>query len=151
MAKKPVDLELIRALAELLHETDLTEIEIGEDENKIRIARSYAAAAPIMAPAAAPPPSAPEAAPAPAETSSPAPKEGAIPSPMVGTAYLSAEPGSPAFVRVGDKVSEGDTLLIVEAMKVMNPITAPRAGTVTEILVENEQPVEYGQPLVVLS
>ncbi|MEM9288526.1 MAG: acetyl-CoA carboxylase biotin carboxyl carrier protein [Pseudomonadota bacterium] len=151
MAKKPVDLELIRALAELLHETDLTEIEIGEDENKIRIARSYAAAAPIMAPAAAPPPSAPEAAPTPAETSSPAPKEGAIPSPMVGTAYLSAEPGSPAFVRVGDKVSEGDTLLIVEAMKVMNPITAPRAGTVTEILVENEQPVEYGQPLVVLS
>ncbi|MEM6832262.1 MAG: acetyl-CoA carboxylase biotin carboxyl carrier protein [Pseudomonadota bacterium] len=151
MAKKPVDLELIRALAELLHETDLTEIEIGEDENKIRIARSYAAAPPIMAPAAAPPPSAPEAAPTPAETSSPAPKEGAIPSPMVGTAYLSAEPGSPAFVRVGDKVSEGDTLLIVEAMKVMNPITAPRAGTVTEILVENEQPVEYGQPLVVLS
>ena len=148
MSKRSVDFDLIRELAALLHETDLTEIEVGDDDNRIRIARGgvpMAAAVP-----SAPTPAAP-ATPAPAsEPAKAAAPDGAVPSPMVGTAYLSSEPGSPPYVRVGDHVSEGDTLLIVEAMKVMNPITAPRAGTVKEILVENEQPIEFGQPLIVL-
>lgn len=148
MSKRSVDFDLIRELAALLHETDLTEIELGDDDNRIRIARG---GVPMVAPApvAAPAPAAP-AAPAPADAGKAAAPDGAIPSPMVGTIYLSAEPGSPPYVRVGDQVAEGDTLLIVEAMKVMNPITATRSGVVKEILVENQQPVEFGQPLVVL-
>ncbi|MEM7569203.1 MAG: acetyl-CoA carboxylase biotin carboxyl carrier protein [Pseudomonadota bacterium] len=150
MAKRRVDVDLIRELAALLHETDLTEIEIGDDADRIRIARTVSSI-PMQAPAAPQPPApapAAEAAPAP---SAPSPAEGAVTCPMVGTAYLSSEPGAPPYVRVGDIVAEGDTLLIVEAMKVMNPITAPRAGKVEQILVENQQPVEFGEPLVVLS
>lgn len=146
MSKRSVDFDLIRELAALLHETDLTEIEVGDDDNRIRIARGAVAAA--IAPAA--PTAAPAAVAPAAETGKNAAPDGAVPSPMVGTVYLSAEPGSPQYIRVGDRVSEGDTLLIVEAMKVMNPITAPRGGTVKEILVENQQPIEFGQPLIVL-
>lgn len=148
MSKRSVDFDLIRELAALLHETDLTEIEVGDDDNRIRIARTLAAVA-----AAAPVTAAPAALAAPiAETaaSGSAVPLGAVPSPMVGTVYLSSDPSTAPYIRVGDQVSEGDTLLIVEAMKVMNPITSPRSGTVKEILVENQQPIEFGQPLVIL-
>lgn len=148
MSKRSVDFDLIRDLAALLHETDLTEIEIGDDDSRIRVARGGVPVAAAV-PAAAPAPVAPAPA-APVDAAKAAAPDGAIPSPMVGTIYLSAEPGSPPYVRVGDQVAEGDTLLIVEAMKVMNPITATRSGVVKEILVENQQPVEFGQPLVVL-
>lgn len=154
MSKRSVDIDLIRELANLLHETDLSEIEVGENANRIRIARGGvpmampAATAPVAAAPAAPAPQlAPAPSPEPEKAGAPA---GAVPSPMVGTIYLSSEPSSPPYVRVGDTVAEGDTLVIIEAMKVMNPITAPRAGVVKEILVENQQPVEFGQPLVVL-
>ncbi len=146
-----VDTALVRELAEMLGETGLTEIEVEDGERKIRVSRGGGvpmAAAPMQmaAPAqAAPAPTAaapvPEAAPA-ADTA------GAIKSPMVGTVYLAAEPGAPNFVKVGDSVKEGQTLVIVEAMKVMNPITADKAGTVKAIHVENAQPVEFDQPLV---
>jgi acetyl-CoA carboxylase biotin carboxyl carrier protein len=148
-----VDIKLVRELAELLAETGLTEIEVEDDDRKIRVARGggvmMAAPAPVAhapAPAAAPA-QAPSAAPA-AET--PADVAGALKSPMVGTAYLTPEPGAQPFVKVGDTVKQGDTLLIVEAMKVMNPIAADKAGTIKAILVENAQPVEYDQPLVVI-
>jgi acetyl-CoA carboxylase biotin carboxyl carrier protein len=139
-----VDAELVRELAVLLDETNLTEIEVQDGDRKIRVARNVAvaAAAPVYAPAAI---SVPAAAP---ETAADHP--GAVKSPMVGTAYLSAEPGARAFVSPGDKVTVGQTLLIVEAMKVMNSIAAPRAGTVKAVLVENGQPVEYDQPLVIV-
>ncbi len=150
-----IDTKLVRELADLLSETGLTEIEVEDGDRKIRVSRG-AAPAPAAAAAIAAP-AAPAADPAPAETPAPAPAstpaadmEGAVKSPMVGTAYLSSEPGTPAFVKVGDTVKEGDTLLIVEAMKVMNPITATASGTVKAILVENAQPVEYGQPLAVI-
>jgi acetyl-CoA carboxylase biotin carboxyl carrier protein len=147
-----IDTALVRELAELLGETGLTEIEVEDGERKIRVARGSVAAAPafLSAPPASPPPAAPavsEAAPAPA----PAEHANAVKSPMVGTVYLSAEPGAAPFVSVGQAVKPGDTLVIVEAMKVMNPITAPAAGTVKAILVENAQPVEYDQPLVVVA
>ena len=147
-----VDINLVRELAELLAETGLTEIEVEDDDRKIRVARGAVAvaAAPVMAaaPAAsAAAPVAPAAAPvAPAVDD----HAGAIKSPMVGTVYLSPEPGAANFVKVGDSVSEGQTLLIVEAMKVMNPIAADKSGTIKAILVENAQPVEYDQPLVVI-
>ena len=149
-----IDSKLVRELAELLGETGLTEIEVEDGDRKIKVSRGavgVVAAAP--APAAAPAAAAPAAAtPAPAaEQASPAQDlTGAILSPMVGTVYLAAEPGADNFVSVGDSVKEGDTLLIVEAMKVMNPITADKAGTVKAILVENAQPVEFDQPLVVI-
>jgi acetyl-CoA carboxylase biotin carboxyl carrier protein len=151
-----VDVELVRQLAELLDTTNLTEIEVEEGARKIRVARKAAAvAAPVhYAPApppplaAAPPPQAPVA--AEVGASAPASAANAVKSPMVGTAYLSAEPGAKPFVAVGQSVAAGDTLLIVEAMKVMNPITAPAAGTVRLILVDNGQPVEFDQPLVVV-
>ena len=147
-----VDTKLVRQLAELLAETGLTEIEVADGERSIRVARGAVAAPVAMtAPAALPgevpaPTAAPAPAPAPA-----ADLTNAIRSPMVGTAYLTAEPGADPFVKVGDKVKAGDTLLIVEAMKVMNPITAPRSGTVKQLLVENGQPVEFDQPLVLLA
>ena len=146
-----VDTSLVRELAEMLGETGLTEIEVEDGDRKIRVSRgggvAMAAAAP--APVAAAAPAAP-AAPA-AEAAAPAvDTAGAIKSPMVGTVYLAAEPGAPDFVKVGDSVKEGQTLVIVEAMKVMNPITADKAGTVKSILVENAQPVEFDQPLVVV-
>lgn len=146
-----VDTALVKELAELLAETGLTEIEVEDGERKIRVARGGVPVTHVApAPVAAAPVSAAPAAAAPAEAAAPAVDGTAVKSPMVGTVYLSSEPGSPAFVKVGDTVKAGDTLLIVEAMKVMNPITAPAAGTVNAILVENAQPVEYDQPLVVI-
>ncbi|MEQ8410797.1 MAG: acetyl-CoA carboxylase biotin carboxyl carrier protein [Erythrobacter sp.] len=145
-----IDTALVRELAELLGETGLTEIEVEDDDRKIRVARSaapVAASVPAAAPAA--PVSVP-AAPAP-QADAPADTADAVASPMVGTAYLAPEPGAANFVKPGDKVAEGDTLLIVEAMKVMNPIHADRSGTVKAVLVENAQPVEFGQPLVVIA
>jgi len=147
-----IDVDLVRQLAEMLDATDLTEIEVEDGDRKIRIARKAAQVAPApmqyAAPAAAP--AAPALA-APEIVASPAPSTtNAVKSPMVGTVYLSAEPGAKAFVSPGDKVAAGDTLLIVEAMKVMNPIVAPSAGTVKALLVENGQPVEFDQPLVVV-
>ena len=145
-----VDINLVRELAELLAETGLTEIEVEDDDRKIRVARgaiAVAAAAPVMAAAPTATPTAPVAAP-----TAPAVEDhaGAIKSPMVGTAYLSPEPSAANFVKVGDTVNEGQTLLIVEAMKVMNPIAADKSGTIKAILVENAQPVEFDQPLVVI-
>lgn len=152
-----IDTALVRELAELLNETGLTEIEVEDDDRKIRVSRgAVAAAQPVYAAAPAAPASAPAphaAAPAPAEAAAPAGPDmtNAVKSPMVGTCYLAAEPGAAPFIAVGKDVKEGDTLLIVEAMKVMNPITAPRSGTVTAILIDNAQPVEFDQPLVVIS
>ena len=142
------DSALIRELALLLDETSLTEIEIERAGLRVRVARnvSIAASVPaqVQAAAAALPSSAPVASPDLAK------HPGAVPSPMVGTAYRAAEPGAPAFIEVGAKVTAGQTLLIIEAMKTMNQIPAPKAGTVTQILFENGQPVEFGEPLVVI-
>jgi acetyl-CoA carboxylase biotin carboxyl carrier protein len=143
-----VDVDLVRELAELLDATSLTEIEVEHGDRKIRVARKpgaqaapqYYASAPQSMPAAA----------LPVEAAPVAVAVNAVKSPMVGTVYLSAEPGAEPFIKVGATVKAGDTLLIVEAMKVMNPITAPSAGTVKAVLVENSQPVEYDQPLVVV-
>lgn len=152
-----IDTALVRELAELLNETGLTEIEVEDDDRKIRVSRgAVASAAPVYAAAPAPVAAAPApaaAAPAPAEAAAPAGPDlkNAVKSPMVGTCYLAPEPGAAPFVTVGQAVKEGDTLLIVEAMKVMNPITAPRAGTITAILIETAQPVEFDQPLVVIA
>lgn len=153
-SKMNVDIELVRELAELLSETGLSEIEVEDGERKLRVAREIQAthyAPPLpqaMSAPAAPQPQG-DGAPQPAADSGPD-LANAVPSPMVGTVYLAAEPGASDFVSVGDKVTEGQTLLIIEAMKVMNPITAPRAGTVKAILVDNAQPVEFDQPLVVI-
>ena len=148
-----VDTALVRELAEMLGDTGLTEIEVEDGERKIRVSRGGGVAmAAAPAPVAAPAPAAPTAA-APVPESAAAPEAdtaGAIKSPMVGTVYLASEPGAANFVKVGDSVTEGQTLLIVEAMKVMTPITADKAGTVKAILVENAQPVEFDQPLVVI-
>jgi acetyl-CoA carboxylase biotin carboxyl carrier protein len=146
--KMNVDTALVRKLADMLSETGLTEIEVEDGDRKIRVSRGAA-----VAPAAPAVTAAPAAATSPAAEAAPAPgpdMSGAIKSPMVGTVYLSSEPGTAPFVKVGDQVSAGDTLLIVEAMKVMNPITAAKSGTVSAILVESGQPVEYDQPLVVV-
>ena len=156
MAEDNLRFELILQLAELLDQSSLTEIEVEDEGVRIRVARTAApvatAPAPMVMHHAAPPAAAPHAAPAPAETgaSAPATAANAVKSPMVGTVYLAAEPGASPFVSVGTQVAAGDTVLIVEAMKVMNPITAPSAGTVREVLVGNGQPVEFDQPLVVL-
>lgn len=150
-----IDPAFVRALAELLDDTQLSEIEVEDGERKVRVARTLtAAAAPVAfapAPVAAPVAAAPAAA-APAALATPAADSfaDAVKSPMVGTVYLAAEPGAPNFASVGSAVKEGDTILIIEAMKVMNPITAPATGTIKAILVENAQPVEYDQPLVVI-
>ena len=142
-----VDAALVRQLAELLDETHLTEIEVQDGERKIRVARTVAAIAATAATIAAPTPAAPvaEAPTAPAPSSA-----NAIKSPMVGTVFLAAEPGAKPFAGVGDTVSEGQTLVIIEAMKVMNPIAAPRAGKVVQVMVANGQPVEFDQPLLVV-
>ena len=149
-----VDVNLVRQLAELLDATHLTEIEVEEGDRKIRVARKAAPqAAPVHyapAPLAAAPAALAAAAPVEAGAMAPAVSANAVKSPMVGTAYLAAEPGAKPFVSVGQSVSAGDTLLIVEAMKVMNPIVAATAGTVRQILIENGQPVEFDQPLVVV-
>ncbi|MBO6635292.1 acetyl-CoA carboxylase biotin carboxyl carrier protein [Parvibaculum sp.] len=150
MSKAGVDQELIRQLAALLTETDLSEIEIETDNLKLRVARQVSAAVAHVAPAAAPaaaPASAPAAVPTAAEAAS---HPGAVTSPMVGTAYLSPEPGAPTFVQPGTNVSEGQTILIIEAMKTMNHIPAPRSGKLTAVLVDDGQPVEFGEPLFVI-
>ena len=152
--EKPADeRELIRELAMLLDETNLTEIEIERAGLRLRVARniSIAAAAPVSyqpAPVAAAPAAASVAAATSAADISKHP--GAVPSPMVGTAYLASEPGAKPFIDVGSKVKVGDTLIIIEAMKTMNQIPATRTGTVTQILVEDGQPVEFGEPLVII-
>ena len=161
MAKKPHDSDVafITAMAELLNQQDLTEIEVDREyaendtmtvrvskaQNVVAAPMAVPAAAPLAAPVAAAPPAA--AAPT---GDDPASHPGAVTSPMVGTVYLQPEPGVPAFISVGDKVNEGDTLLIIEAMKTMNQIPAPRSGTVKRILVEDSNPVEFGAPLVIL-
>jgi len=144
-----IDRDMIRDLADLLDETGLSEIEWSEGALKIRVAKNtgYAMApATYAAPAAAPA----AAAPAAASADDAAKHPGAVKSPMVGTVYVAAEPGKPPFVQVGDTVSTGQTLLIVEAMKTMNPISAPKGGRVARILIENQQPVEFGQVLLVI-
>jgi len=147
MAASHVDQDMIRELAALLSETGLTEIEVDQNGMRVRVARTAA----VQSVGVAPAPMA--AAPAPAADSGAAPTDslaGAVTSPMVGTAYVSPEPGAAAFVQEGDTVSKGQTLLIVEAMKTMNPIPAPRAGKVTRVLVNDGQPVEFGEPLLVI-
>ena len=146
-----VDTDLVRELAAMLNDTGLSEIEVEDGERKIRVSRNMTAvaapmmAAPVAAAAAAP---APAAAAAP---SAPAISANALKSPMVGTAYLTPEPDAAPFVSVGQQVKAGDTVMIIEAMKVMNPIVAATSGTVTEILVESGQPVEFDQPLLVIA
>jgi acetyl-CoA carboxylase biotin carboxyl carrier protein len=145
-----VDVGLVRQLAELLDETKLTEIEVEDGNRKIRVARGGGAPMQYAPAPAAPPLPAPTAS-LPAEPAPTAAESGtAAKSPMVGTVYLSAEPGSKPFISVGDKVSEGQTLVIIEAMKVMNAIPATNAGTVKRICVENGQPVEFDQSLVII-
>jgi acetyl-CoA carboxylase biotin carboxyl carrier protein len=149
-----VDIDLVRQLATLLDETQLSEIEVEDGGRKVRVARTMHNApqmqyAPAPAPAAAPAAAAPVAAPA-AEAPAAPSAANAVKSPMVGTVYLAPNPEAKPFVTVGQKVAAGDTLVIIEAMKVMNPILAPAAGTVTAILIETGQPVEFDQPLVVV-
>jgi acetyl-CoA carboxylase biotin carboxyl carrier protein len=148
MAKFDVDEALIRKLAELLEQTGLTEIEYENGPQRIRVNKQTVAAATAAVSAAA----APAAAPAPvaAKTATDGPPAGAVTSPMVGTVYLSAEPGASPFVKVGDRVTKGQTLVIIEAMKVMNPIPAPAGGTVREVLISDGRPVEYGEVLMVI-
>ncbi|MCW5697721.1 MAG: acetyl-CoA carboxylase biotin carboxyl carrier protein [Bauldia sp.] len=151
-AKSPeIDHDLIRDLARLLGETNLTEIEIEQEGLRVRVARSPA---PIQAAAYTPAPAAEtRAVAAPSEAPTPASlagHPGVVPSPMVGTAYRAPDPDARPYVEVGDKVAEGQTLLIVEAMKTMNQIPAPRAGTVRQILFQDGQPVEFGEPLMIV-
>jgi acetyl-CoA carboxylase biotin carboxyl carrier protein len=149
--KTSVDHELIRELAKLLDETGLSEIEIDRDGLRVRVAR---AAVGVVAAAAPAPPVQPAAAlaaePARPLTDDPITHPGCVRSPMVGTTYLAPEPGAAPFIEVGTRVSQGQTLLIIEAMKTMNHIPAPKAGTVTRILVGNRQPVEFGEPLAII-
>jgi acetyl-CoA carboxylase biotin carboxyl carrier protein len=148
-----IDPNLVRELASILNDTGLSEIEVEQGELRLRLARTLVSAAPPVhthlvqagpAPVAAPPP--PAAPGAPDLSKHP----GAVPSPMVGTAYLSPEPGAAPFIKIGDTVTQGQTLMVVEAMKTFNPIPAPRGGKVTAILVTDAQPVEFGEPLVIL-
>jgi len=155
-ASSGIDIRLVRKLADILADTGLTEIEVEQGGLKIRVAREVTMAAPQMTYAAAPV-AAPQAsaAPTPVAAAPAAPAEETqrgeiVKSPMVGTVYLQPQPGSPSFIKVGDQVSAGQTLLIVEAMKTMNPIPAPAAGVVLKILVEDGQPVEFGEPLVIV-
>ena len=149
-----VDTDLVRQLAELLNESDLSEIEVQVGERRIVVKRKLGGIYPpppatygaAPAPSAAPAPAAPAVSDEVAAANNP----GTVKSPMVGTVYLSGEPGAAPFVSPGDKIAAGDTLVIVEAMKVMNPITAPRAGTVKQVLVVDAQPIEFDQPLVII-
>jgi acetyl-CoA carboxylase biotin carboxyl carrier protein len=160
MARQPTDKSsekddsaLIRELALLLDETSLTEIEIERAGLRVRVARNISVAAAVPSaymPAAAAASAVAAAAPAAADGADLSKHPGVVPSPMVGTAYWSPEPGAKPFVEVGSKVSAGQTLLIIEAMKTMNQIPSPRAGTVTQILVEDGQPVEFGEPLMII-
>lgn len=149
----PINDELVRQLADLLEETNLAEIEYGEKDWHVRVSRGGGGMVsvqpqPTPAPPSPPPPPAESTQPAAAEDLSKHP--GAVLSPMVGVVYLRPEPGAQTFVNVGDQVSEGDTVLLVEAMKVFNPITAGRSGKVTQVLVSDESPVEYGEPLIII-
>ena len=147
-----IDARLVRRLAGILNDTGLSEIEVEHDGLRIRVARTLTAAASVAvaAPLPAPVVAAPVAE-APAAVAAPAVAAGdAVKSPMVGTVYLQPQPDAPSFIKVGDTVSEGQTLMIVEAMKTMNPIPAPRAGKVLEILAVNGQPVEFGEPLAII-
>jgi acetyl-CoA carboxylase biotin carboxyl carrier protein len=148
-----IDQQLIRDLAGILNDTNLTEIEVEFGDLKLRVSRQSQAVHAIAAPApvyAAPAPAAATPAAGVSAAAAADPGKNAVPSPMVGTAYLAPSPDAKAFVEIGQKVKEGQTLLIIEAMKTMNQIPSPRAGTVTAILVEDAQPVEYGMPLVVI-
>jgi acetyl-CoA carboxylase biotin carboxyl carrier protein len=149
MPKLEIDEALVRKLAVLLEETGLTELEFEAGQQRIRVTRGGAISAANNAAPALAVPTAP-AAQAPAAASPETPPQNAILSPMVGTAYVAPEPGAASFVSVGSKVAKGDTLLIIEAMKVMNPLHAARAGTVTQIFVSDGMPVEFGQPLLVI-
>ncbi len=145
--KKTIDTEMIKELAELLEETGLSKLEIEQDGLRIKIARNFSVgvqSAPLQAPLAALPGATS------AKTEELSANKNAVNSPMVGTVYRSPEPGAKAFIEVGSTVTEGQTCLIVEAMKTMNPIPAPRAGTITAILVEDSSPVEFGEPLFIL-
>ena len=146
-----IDEKLVRQLADILAETGLTEIEVQEGERRVRVSRAAQAAPAASVAAAAAPVPAPAATAAPAAEKPAADTANALKSPMVGTVYLAPEPGANDFVKVGDTVKAGDTVLIVEAMKVMNPIAATNAGTVKAILVENGQPIEFDQPLMVIA
>ena len=153
MAKSPktlVDRELIQELSKLLDETGLTEIEIEQEGMRVRVARGTVAASATAAPAPIAMTTAPPVAAAPAAALDASKHPGVVTSPMVGTSYVAPEPGAKPFIEVGSKVKTGDTLLIVEAMKTMNQIPAPRAGTVVQILFEDGQPVEFGEPLVII-
>lgn len=152
-AKNSLDTGLVRELAAILRDADLGEVEVEHDGLRIRVSKASPMQAPAPVQYAAAP--APAAAPASPAAAAPAPaaapvSANAVTSPMVGTVYLSPEPGSKAFVQVGDKVKKGDTLMLVEAMKTFNPVEAPQAGTVKEIIVQDAQPVEFGEPLIVI-
>ena len=152
--EESLDARLVRELANVLNQTGLTEIEVERADIKIRVAKTIAAVAspaPMsVATYHAPAPAAPEA-PAPAALPAAVRSAGdTVKSPMVGTVYLQPQPGAPPFVKVGDRVSQGQTILLIEAMKTMNPISAPTAGVVLELLVGDSQPVEYGEPLAVI-
>ncbi|MEC9400979.1 MAG: acetyl-CoA carboxylase biotin carboxyl carrier protein [Pseudomonadota bacterium] len=150
---KKFDTALIRDLAVLLDETNLSEIELEQGDTRIRVARQMTISAPVNVAAPMAAPTAPAAAASPAAAApaaEPAHAGTTVTSPMVGTAYLAAEPGAPAFIQVGDKVAEGQTILIIEAMKTMNHIPATKAGTVKQILVDDAQPVEFGEPLIIV-
>ena len=150
----PIDTRLVRRLAAILTQTGLSEIEVERGDLKIRVAREITAAPVAYAPAAAPLAAAAPAAAAPGDasvtTNEALPPGEVIKSPMVGTVYLQSQPGQPAFIKVGDKVAQGQTLLIIEAMKTMNPIPAPKAGVVRAIMAGDGEPVEFGEPLVVI-
>ena len=148
--KLSIEKDAIRALADILVETDLTEIEYENEGHRIRVARNLNLPATSMAIPAAVTPAAINIPNPEASLAKPASTEGAIKSPMVGTVYLASEPGAASFVKIGDTVAQGQTLLIIEAMKVMNPIKAPRAGKVTNILVKDAQPIEFGESLIII-
>jgi acetyl-CoA carboxylase biotin carboxyl carrier protein len=157
-SRPQIDSKLVRELADILRDTDLTEIEVEKGELKIRVAREFHAAQAVYH-AAAPAPAASAPAPAPAASNAPEParaaesksRSDAVTSPMVGTVYLRPSPDADQFKKPGDAVKQGDTILLIEAMKTFNPITAPKAGTLTELLIEEAQPVEYGEALFVIS
>lgn len=145
-----IDQQLIRDLAEILNDTNLSEIEVEQGELRLRVSRQIAAAPIMHAPAPVPAAMPAQPAAAAAAPEKPADNKNAVPSPMVGTVYMAPAPGAKAFIEVGQSVKQGQTLLIVEAMKTMNQIPSPRSGTVTAILVEDSQPVEFGEPLVII-
>ena len=156
-SKSPIDPKLVRELASILREADLGEIEVEHGDLRVRVSKPSAPVQHISAPVAPTPAAA--VAPSVPATPNPAPEAAAataapvdaVKSPMVGTVYLSPEPGAAAFIKVGDSVKKGDTLMLVEAMKTFNPVSAPKAGTIKEILVSDSQPVEYDEPLVVIA